>query len=70
MCRSPIGPGSRHGGFRLGLLRTPTTTLAALGLAFTPFAAVAAVAAVPLVLAGLSFYEHAFIRAAQLPPLS
>ncbi|MCC6782836.1 MAG: polysulfide reductase NrfD [Planctomycetes bacterium] len=68
--RIPLAPGRGGSAFRTGLAMTSAAGLATLALGFTPLAVGIAFAVCPVLLAGLMFYEQAFVRAAQLPPLS
>ncbi len=68
--RIPIVAGRPGSAFVLGLRITTLTAIGVVLMSFTPLAPVAAFLALPLFCAGLALYEHAFVRAAQLPPLS
>ena len=62
--------GGKASAYHIGLRLTTITAALLLALAWTPVALAAGVLAVPALIAGLALYEHAFVRAAQLPPLS
>ncbi|MGE0141772.1 MAG: 4Fe-4S dicluster domain-containing protein [Planctomycetota bacterium] len=68
--RIPIVAGGRASAFRIGLALTSLTAIVVVVASLTAGLQPVAVLGLLTLVAGLALYEHAFVRAGQLPPLS